>query len=120
MPVLVDVAHNPQAVEILAGYLRARFPERRVHAVFAVMRDKDIAGIINPIKSLVERWYLAPIPLARTASEPELRALFRELCVDNLEGGFNAATEAFEAAREAQIKTAWYWYSALSLWFQSF
>ncbi len=104
VPVLVDVAHNPQAVEILAGYLRARFPERRVHAVFAVMRDKDIAGIINPIKSLVERWYLAPIPLARTASEPELRALFRELCVDNLEGGFDAATEAFEAAKRSANK----------------
>ncbi|PZN74961.1 MAG: hypothetical protein DM484_20050 [Candidatus Methylumidiphilus alinenensis] len=63
------------------------------------MRDKDIAGIINPMKSLVQRWYLAPIPLARTASEPELLALFHQIGVDNLEGGFAAATEAFAAAK---------------------
>ena len=99
IPVLVDVAHNPQAVELLADYLRTRFPERRVHAVFAIMRDKDIAGVINPIKPLVDRWYLAPIPLARAASESELRAVFRELSVDHLEGGFNGAVEAFELAK---------------------
>ena len=99
VPVLLDVAHNPQAVEILAGYLRTRFPERQVHAVFAVMRDKDIAGIINPMKSLVQHWYLAPIPLARTASEPELRALFHKIGIDNLEDGFGVATEAFAAAK---------------------
>ena len=99
VPVLLDVAHNPQAAEILAGYLRTRFPERRIHAVFAVMRDKDIAGIVNPMKPLVECWYLAPIPLVRTASEPELRALFHEFCIDNLEGGFDTATEAFAVAK---------------------
>jgi len=99
VPVLLDVAHNPQAAEILAGYLRTRFPERRIHAVFAVMRDKDIAGIVIPMKPLVECWYLAPIPLARTASEPELRALFHEICIDNLEGGFDTAAEAFAVAK---------------------
>ena len=68
------------------------------------MRDKDIAGIINPIKSLVDCWYLAPIPLARAATESELRAIFRELSVDNLEGGFNAAVEAFAAAKRRAHK----------------
>ena len=99
VPVLVDVAHNPQAAEILADYLRTRFSEKRVHAVFAIMRDKDIAGIINPIKPLVDRWYLAPVPLARAASESELRAIFAELSVDNLVGGFKGAVEAFHAAK---------------------
>jgi dihydrofolate synthase/folylpolyglutamate synthase len=99
VPVLVDVAHNPQAAEILADYLRTRFCERRVLAVFAVMRDKDIAGIIHPLKALVDRWYLAPVPLARAASESELRAIFAELSVDNLAGGFNGAVEAFQAAK---------------------
>ena len=104
VPVLLDVAHNPQAVEVLVGYLQTRFPGKRIHAVFAIMRDKDIAGIINPIKSLVDCWYLAPIPLARAATESELRAIFRELSVDNLEGGFNAAVEAFAAAKRRAHK----------------
>ena len=98
VPVLVDVAHNPQAVETLADYLRTHFHEKRIHAVFAIMRDKDIPGVINPIKSLVERWYLAPVPLARATSESELRAIFHELSVDNLEGGFKDVSEAFALA----------------------
>ncbi len=99
VPVLVDVAHNPQAVEVLTDYIRTQFPHRQVHAVFAIMRDKDITGVINPIKPLVKRWYLAPIPLARAAPEPELRAIFNELSVENVEGGFAGADAAFEAAK---------------------
>ncbi len=99
IPVLVDVAHNPQAVEILADYLQSQYPGKQVHAVFAVMRDKDIAGVINPIKSLVKRWYLAPVPLARAASESELRAIFHELSIDDFESGFQEAVDAFELAK---------------------
>ena len=97
---LVDVAHNLQAVEILAHYLRTHFPGRRVHAVFAMMRDKDIAGVINAIKPIVHQWYLAPIALARAASELELRALFNESGVDNVFGGFASAVEAYETAKK--------------------
>ncbi|MFZ4701923.1 MAG: bifunctional tetrahydrofolate synthase/dihydrofolate synthase [Candidatus Methylumidiphilus sp.] len=100
VPVLVDVAHNPQAASILADFLRTRFPHKRVHAVFAIMKDKDIAGVIEPIKPLVERWYLAPVPLARAASESELREVFRELSVDQVESGFMSAVAAFESAKQ--------------------
>ncbi len=99
VPVLVDVAHNPQAAGILAGYLRERFPGRRIHAVFAIMRDKDIVGVVNPLKELVERWYLAPIPLPRTASESEIKAVLAGLSVANVDGGFAQATDAFAAAK---------------------
>lgn len=105
VPVLVDVAHNPQAAEMLSDYLRARFPERRVHAVFAIMRDKDIAGVINPIKPLVDRWYLAPVPSARAATEQELRSVFRELSIDNVKGGFTSTDAAIDAAKNSANQT---------------
>jgi len=100
VPVLLDVAHNPQAARILAGYLKARFPGKRIHAVFAVMRDKDIAGIIGALKPLVEQWYLAPIPLPRSAQETELKAVFDELAVGPVHGGFAGAKDAFLAAEK--------------------
>lgn len=98
VPTLLDVAHNPQAARILADYLHSQFSSKKIHAVFAVMRDKDIAGVVAPLKPLVERWYLAPVPLARAASEAELKALFDELSIAPVEGGFATATDAFAAA----------------------
>lgn len=98
VPTLLDVAHNPQAAGILADYLQEKFSGKKIHAVFAVMRDKDIAGVVAPLKPLVERWYLAPVPLARAASEAELTTLFEELSVAPVEGGFAKATDAFAAA----------------------
>ena len=68
------------------------------------MRDKDIAGVVNPLKSLVERWYLAPIALPRAASEAELRTLFHEMSVDQVEGGFTEPSEAFAAARKNALE----------------
>ncbi len=99
VPVLLDVAHNPQAAGILAGYLRERFPGKRIHAVFAIMRDKDIAGVVSPLKELVERWYLAPVPLPRAASEAEIKAVFDGLSIVHVDGGFAEAADAFVAAK---------------------
>lgn len=101
VPVLLDVAHNPQAAGILAGYLRERFPGKRIHAVFAIMRDKDIAGVVSPLKELVERWYLAPVPLPRAASESEVKAVFDGLSpsIGHVDGGFAEAADAFAAAK---------------------
>lgn len=99
VPVLLDVAHNPQAAGILAGYLRERFPGKPIHAVFAVMRDKDIAGVIKPLAELVERWYLAPIALPRAATASDLNTVFTALSITPVETGFADAMDAFAAAQ---------------------
>ncbi|MFM8331824.1 MAG: bifunctional tetrahydrofolate synthase/dihydrofolate synthase [Candidatus Methylumidiphilus sp.] len=100
-PVLLDVAHNPQAAGNLAEYLRAEFAGKSIHAVFAVMRDKDVAGIVQPLREVVRHWYLAPIPLQRSAPESELSAVFAELSVAEVTGGFATAADAIAAARAA-------------------
>jgi dihydrofolate synthase/folylpolyglutamate synthase len=99
VPVLLDVAHNPQAVRILAEHLSRQFPARRIHAVFAIMRDKDIVGVVNHIKRLIDRWYLAPLKMPRAAAESQLTELLRELGVHAVMGGFADASAAFAAAR---------------------
>jgi dihydrofolate synthase/folylpolyglutamate synthase len=100
VPVLVDVAHNPQAAGILADYLRSRFTGQQIHAVFASMRDKDIAGVLAPLKPLVADWYLAPIALARAATEQELLSMFKEMNIAQVHSGFSFAAEAIAQARQ--------------------
>lgn len=99
VPVLLDVAHNPQAARILADHLRRSYPDRRIHAVFAVMRDKDIAGIVANIRDRVHRWYLAPLKIPRAAAPEQLSEMFRALDVTPVEQGFSDAAEAFACAR---------------------
>ncbi len=77
-PALVlDVAHNPQAVAALALNLDAMGYFPRTHAVFGAMRDKDIPGLLARLVPLVDVWHCCSLPSARAASADELAALVR-------------------------------------------
>ncbi len=53
---IVDVAHNPQAARTLAQWL-SQAPRRTTTAVFSALADKDIAGIVDPLRGMIERWW---------------------------------------------------------------
>ena len=44
-----DVAHNPQAVSLLADFINERPRTGKVHAVFSALKDKDLCGLIKPM-----------------------------------------------------------------------
>jgi dihydrofolate synthase/folylpolyglutamate synthase len=72
-PALVlDVAHNPQAVAVLAANLDQMGFFPRTHAVFGAMHDKDLAGLIARISPLIDAWYCSDLPLPRAASARHL------------------------------------------------
>ena len=74
-PALVlDVAHNPQAVAALALNLDAMGYFPRTHAVFGAMRDKDIPALLAEMVPLVDAWHCCDLPSARAASAAELAA----------------------------------------------
>jgi dihydrofolate synthase/folylpolyglutamate synthase len=75
-PTLVlDVAHNPQAVAALAVNLDAMGFYPRTHAVLGMMRDKDITGALQRLRPLVDVWHLCNLPTARAATADELAAI---------------------------------------------
>ncbi len=79
-PALVlDVAHNPQAVSALALNLDQMGFYPRTVAVFGAMRDKDLAGVVGRIAPLIDHWHLTDLPLARAATADELAGLLRTL-----------------------------------------
>ena len=80
-PALVlDVAHNPQAVAALALNLDAMGFFPRTHAVFGVMADKDVAGLLAKIAPLVDVWHCCDLPNPRAASADSLAELVRAAC----------------------------------------
>ncbi len=75
-PALVlDVAHNPQAVGALALNLDAMGFYPRTQAVFGCMRDKDIPALLARIEPLVDAWHCCDLPLPRAATAAELAAM---------------------------------------------
>ena len=59
VPVIVDVAHNPQAARELAQWLQAESVTGVTHAVFAALSDKDVEGVVAALQQDVAYWHLA-------------------------------------------------------------
>lgn len=104
IPVLLDVGHNPQAVGALMAYLQDAFPAVKIRAVFAMMKDKDIDGVISIMRDRVDTWYLAPLKNPRAASEGVLNEYFLQQGIEEVNGGFADFSAAFNAAK-SQART---------------
>jgi cell division protein FtsN len=75
--IVLDVGHNPHAIAALALNLDQMGFFPRTHAVFGVMRDKDVAAIVAKLAPLVDAWHLTDLPTPRAASAAELAAAVR-------------------------------------------
>ena len=71
--VIADVAHNPHAAESLAHNLASTPCAGKTLAVFGMLADKDIAGVIMATEAEIDSWYLADIHTARGAKAQDLQ-----------------------------------------------
>ena len=70
--VILDVAHNPHAASALAQNLGNMGFHPFTYAVFGVMQDKDIEGVIAPMLPFVDHWCVADLDSPRSAKSGEL------------------------------------------------
>jgi dihydrofolate synthase/folylpolyglutamate synthase len=68
--VILDVAHNPHAAAHLAVNLDRMGHFKRTWAVFGILGDKDVDGVIAALKDRVDHWLVAGLPGPR-AADPE-------------------------------------------------
>jgi dihydrofolate synthase/folylpolyglutamate synthase len=68
---ILDVAHNPHAARSLAQNLASLPACPRTFAVFAMLKDKDIAGVVRALKGQVDVWLVAGINAPRGATAAE-------------------------------------------------
>ncbi len=76
---ILDVSHNPEAVEELNRILVENPATGRTAALFSAMSDKDIRGMIQAVAGSIEAWFIADLPkVPRAASSDELTAVLQE------------------------------------------
>jgi dihydrofolate synthase/folylpolyglutamate synthase len=98
--VVLDVAHNPHAARGLAGNLAALGRHRRSLAVFAMLRDKDIAGVARALEGRFDAWLVAGIAHPRGASAADIAAALRAEGVRGEIVQFDSPRQAFARACE--------------------
>lgn len=74
LTLLLDVGHNPHAAEFLAQRLADRPVAGRRLAVFGLLTDKDLPGVVAPLLKHIAEWAVAPLPTARSRPAAELQA----------------------------------------------
>src|SRR5690606_9894559 len=100
--ILLDVTHNPHAAHALADNLRQSRPAGRTLAVFAMLADKDIAGVVTLLAPEIDHWYLSAVNHARSASVSQLLEIFNGISeVGCHEGCVNLVTAYRQACLEA-------------------
>ena len=74
--ILLDVAHNPSAIARLNGYISASKPTGKIHAIFGIYADKDIQGVIEGMRSVIDFWHLVDEEDSRILEASKLVAFF--------------------------------------------
>ncbi|QQB34089.1 bifunctional tetrahydrofolate synthase/dihydrofolate synthase [Achromobacter deleyi] len=70
--VILDVAHNPHAAAVLAQNLDNMGFHPYTYAVFGMLNDKDLAGVLAKIGTRIDHWFCAGLPGPRGGSGEHL------------------------------------------------
>ncbi len=73
--VVLDVGHNPQAAGVLADNLGGMAFHPQTWAVFGMLADKDIAGVVERVKGRINHWLAASLPGPRGMAAGALAGL---------------------------------------------
>ncbi len=99
--IVLDVAHNPHAARILAAELGTMGFAARTIAVFGMLADKDIDGVVAAMLPRVDRWHVATLPPPRGAGAASVRDALSNAGVAAADvRTFDDVGSAYRAARD--------------------
>lgn len=72
--VYADVAHNPHAALNLSHWLKKMPVKGKNVAIFSILADKDVTGVLKALETQFTEWHFVPLPGERGLSLEALRA----------------------------------------------
>ena len=98
-PIILDVAHNPHAARSLASGLSDMPFAENTFAVFAMLADKDIGGVVDAMRDRIDRWYVCAAQADRAASAAQVAEILFQRHLGERTRMFATVASALEAAR---------------------
>ena len=95
--IVLDGAHNPAGVEVLAAALKSQFPGAQPTLILGMLADKDWRPMCTRLAQLAARVVTVPVGSNRTAAAEDLAAACREQLPET--------TEVCSSLAEALSKT---------------
>jgi dihydrofolate synthase/folylpolyglutamate synthase len=95
----MDVAHNPHAARALADGLGDMGYYENTFAVFAMLADKDIGGVVDAMRERVDRWFVSAADAERAASAAQVAKVLAERGLEGRTRTFASIPAALAAAR---------------------
>ena len=99
--IVLDVAHNTEAVAAMVEYLLNRPIKGRTLAVMSALSEKPIESMVRTAEPLVDGWYVCAIPeSSRGISRDEIHGRVTSVLGENVSvRAFNNVIDAFNAAK---------------------
>jgi len=96
--IVLDVAHNPHAARSLAEALGEMGFFERTFAVFAMLADKDIGGVVDAVRHRIDGWYVSAAQADRAASAEAVAGILAGRGIEAVRT-FATVDAALQAAR---------------------
>ena len=90
---ILDVAHNPHAAVNLKKRLESLHPYKKITAIFSMMQDKDVIGIVEVLDDLVDHWIVCEMNSPRSHTAQTLQKKLTDFGIRNVtvESGIDEA-----------------------------
>ncbi len=73
---ILDVAHNPKGVEVLAQTLKK--DNKKTIAIFSALKDKNITQMLDKITPLIKNWLIVPLDTNRASKLKDIKSFFND------------------------------------------
>lgn len=97
--VILDVAHNLDSAEVLCKNLQALKPVGKTYAVFAVLEDKDVDGIVKLVKGHIDEWFISQLDSERAFKIEALHKEITKRASESVVHTYDSISEAYLTAK---------------------
>lgn len=96
VPMLLDVAHNPEAAAYLAERLKQEHHSGRFFALLGMLSDKDSDEVLKIMQPIIDEWAVCDLDTPRAIPSEQLQAKLAKLG-DNSVSRYDDAASALQA-----------------------
>lgn len=99
---ILDVAHNPSGVAVLAQQLQQQPCQGKTIAVVGILKHKDVTHMLTVIKPIIDHWYIANLNSPNTTPVENLQTILQSLGATSIHSYISVTQAYHEALNEAQ------------------